>query len=693
MKYLKKSKHAFNRLYITLFVIFFFFLILLNKNIIQRSLITINLGSTYVSYLNEKAEFLNYFKQNQLPTVSLEMSSNNYVRMQQERSKMVSNFVLNGFQWNNDNIYYNLRYNDQNEINKAELKLFGLNPDHFRSSKGHSFRIRFKDAGKGYENKKFNFVNPRSRDFVTDPLINILYKDIFNGIKINYTPLKVLLNKSNYGIMLKEDFFDKYLIEDNNRRESLIFEVTKDSLYFNHKGEDNEFDALSRNLNNLYKSSYSEFLDLVDKEKLRGAMIISLIINDTHPLIDINLHWYFNSVNGLIEPILREGFVNKISLSHNFHKLSESNKLIQDVFVNNKSFFYENLFDDLVEIRRVILENEEYKKIKNQLSGYSKQIKEREKIILSNIDLIISEIEYNDSKDYETESIIIDSDTVISGEYVINKDQYLKIQEGVTIELDNANIRIYGGFQANGSPGNPIIIKNYKKGSGTIFFNSKEKILINNVHFKSLSNSFSNYDQPSSITFYESDSILISDSNFSSNLQGDDYLNFFRCKDVIISNSSFKNILNDAIDSDFSSVRINNLEFNKIGNDAIDGSGSIIDIENTSFEFVLDKSVSAGENSLFSISNSNFKNNEIGIVSKDGSEVTISNVTFLNNKLDFVSFIKKPYYGPSLSRINETLINKYLVESKSKILGIDSIQYSSDVESKLYGNIYGRSSD
>ena len=169
--------------------------------------------------------------------------------------------------------------------------------------------------------------------------------------------------------MLKEDFFDKYLIEDNNRRESLIFEVTRDSLYFNHKGEDDEFYALSRNLNNLYKSNYSEFLDLVDEEKLRGAMILSLIINDTHPLIDINLHWYFNSVNGLIEPILREGFVNQISLSHDFNKLLESNKLIQDVFINNKSFFYENLFDDLIDIRRVILENEEYNKLKHQLSG------------------------------------------------------------------------------------------------------------------------------------------------------------------------------------------------------------------------------------------------------------------------------------------------------------------------------------
>ena len=58
MKYLKKSKHTLNRLYIALFIIFFLFLILLNKNIIQRSLITINLGSTYVSYLNEKAEFI-----------------------------------------------------------------------------------------------------------------------------------------------------------------------------------------------------------------------------------------------------------------------------------------------------------------------------------------------------------------------------------------------------------------------------------------------------------------------------------------------------------------------------------------------------------------------------------------------------------------------------------------------------------
>ncbi len=48
---------------------------------------------------------------------------------------------------------------------------------------------------------------------------------------------RVNLNKSNYGIFLKEDFFDKYLIERNRRRESVIFEIVNDSLKPNYYGE------------------------------------------------------------------------------------------------------------------------------------------------------------------------------------------------------------------------------------------------------------------------------------------------------------------------------------------------------------------------------------------------------------------------------------------------------------------------
>ena len=80
-----------------------------------------------------------------------------------------------------------------------------MNPDHFRDVNGHSFRIKF-DGELGYGNKKVNFLNPRSRDFITDPLINIIYSKLYEGIGINYKPYRIILNKSNYGILYQEDF-------------------------------------------------------------------------------------------------------------------------------------------------------------------------------------------------------------------------------------------------------------------------------------------------------------------------------------------------------------------------------------------------------------------------------------------------------------------------------------------------------
>ena len=98
------------------------------------------------------------------------------------------------------------------------------------------------------------------------------------------------------------------------------------------------------------------------------------------------------------------------------------------------------------------------------------------------------------------------------------------------------------------------------------------------------------------------------------NLSGDDFLNFFRSNDIIIKSSYFKNILNDAIDSDFSNVTISNTIFDVIGNDAIDGSGSNLIVDQCKFSYVRDKAISAGEKSVVEVTNSLFMNNEIAVV-------------------------------------------------------------------------------
>ena len=187
MKYLKK-KNFFNKRLTVILSLLIIGILYLNKDIVQRSLITINLGSLYVELLNDKAEFLNFINGNNLKKISITMSPNNYVRMQKERSKMVSNYIKKGSQSNGKNNFFKSIYSEAGQEVDAEIKIFGMNPDHFRDSDAHSFRLKFKNSI-GFGKKKVNFLNPRSRDFITDQLLNIIFSKIYSGIQISYEPV------------------------------------------------------------------------------------------------------------------------------------------------------------------------------------------------------------------------------------------------------------------------------------------------------------------------------------------------------------------------------------------------------------------------------------------------------------------------------------------------------------------------
>ncbi len=694
MKYYKKAKTNISRIYILFFILVIIAIIFLTRDVLYRSLVTINLGSVYIELLNEKAEVINYLKNNEIKTVNISMSPNNYVRMQKERSSMVSNYVLKGNQWFGDNNYFKVRYNDGiSEDVKAEIKLFGMNPDHFRDSDGHSFRLRF-DGKQGFGDKKVNFLNPRSRDFITDPLLNIIYGKLYGGLKINYKPVRVVLNKSNYGIFYMEDFFDKYFIEQNQKRESLIFEISNDSIYYNHLGEDESFLEIGTKLDQMYHNDYDSFIDKFDINKIKALIVLASVINDEHPLSDINMHWYYNNVTGLIEPTIREGFV-KTTTSINIDKILANNTIINDIYNKhiNSDFLYD-MKSDLALIKEIILNDKDYNNLKNKMIGFGKKIDEKENIILENIDILSNQLK-NEEKTEEkiVNTIYINKDTTISGNYIVPKNTILKIREGVRIKLKNAYIKVFGEFRAIGTSNKPIIIEGIGRGSGTLFFNTEKSIIIQDVIFRNLTNANSGYNQPAAITFYECSSINILNSFFRGNLMGDDYINFFRSNNISINNATFMNVLYDAIDSDFSQLSIKNSTFEDIGNDAVDGSGSIIDIYNNSFYNVQDKAISAGEESFINISNSIFKLNEIALVSKDASKLISKNNLLENNIIDFASYKKKSFFGFPEAVFENTKIKNYLIEDNSIVEGLDTIIYTTNIESKLYGNLYGRASE
>ena len=699
MKYFKKNKQIQNKYFpVLFFIVIICFFVFSIRDTLSRSIFTVTLGSIYVELLNEKAEIINFLNKNKLNTVELQMSPNNYVRMQKERAKLVSNFIITGEQnISNKSNYYPVTVNDSNSKSKGEIKLFGMNPDHFRDSDGHSFRIKFK-GGSGYGNQKFNFINPRSRDFITDPLMNLIFKKLYKGIQISYEPVQLILNKINYGILYKESFFDKYLIENNQRRESVIFEIVGDSIHYNHLGEDDVFLPVANQIKYEYLNNYDLFLEKINLDLVKAVILFTIITKDSHPLGDYNLHWYFNPASGLYEPTYRENFAYPFKKDLNF-EIDEfgftGNKIIKDLYtLKLKDNYKSYIIDQLSKIDSFIKLDNDYKNLKNKMIGFSSNINNKEKIILENIKILKTRFDkekYTNVKNIP-EKIVINKDTIIEKNLTIKPNQELLIKKGVNLILLNSYVRIYGKFEALGEKNNPINIKGIGSKKGTIYFNTDKKININYVNFESLSNLNSTYSQPASITFYECNKIIINNSSFKNNKSGDDFLNFFRSKNSSITNSSFSNILSDALDSDFSELQLNGVTFDNIGNDGLDGSESFIKISNSYFSNVKDKAISAGEKSDVKVIKCEFINNEIALVVKDQSKLYSENNILINNRLDFTSFKKKKIFFHPSSNFIDTKIKNYLIEDKSKVLGLKNVVFVNDVESKLYGNLYGKAS-
>ncbi|MBT6448409.1 MAG: hypothetical protein HOK38_06670 [Flavobacteriaceae bacterium] len=268
----------------------------------------------------------------------------------------------------------------------------------------------------------------------------------------------------------------------------------------------------------------------------------------------------------------------------------------------------------------------------------------------------------------------------------INSGSSIIFSEEANLNFSNSSVYFVG------SKNKPIKILGVKNNS--IFFDNSD-VEILHAEFYNLSNyETEEITLPSAITFYNSKS-KIENSSFEGNLKGDDYINFYN-SNFIISNSKLNNTVADAIDSDFSSGTINGLVLDKIGNDGLDLSGSVVSINNSSWNRTYDKAISAGESSDIVIKNSKISNSELAIVVKDGSKLLGDKNLLINNKIDYAVFFKKNFYSSPILELTDFYEFENSLFQKGVILKVktkNKIKYIDDVESLLYGKIYGRASD
>ena len=130
----------------------------------------------------------------------------------------------------------------------------------------------------------------------------------------------------------------------------------------------------------------------------------------------------------------------------------------------------------------------------------------------------------------------------------------------------------------------------------------------------------------------------------------------------------------------------------------MDTSESNINVDFIDGTKVLDKVVSAGENSNLKIANVKIENSGVGLVSKDGSNLDIQKV-ILKEKVDLLgaNFIKKVEYDFAKLKISKIISEKsnltILVDGKSENnLPVEvnkKILSSTDIEKLMYGAVYG----
>jgi hypothetical protein len=148
----------------------------------------------------------------------------------------------------------------------------------------------------------------------------------------------------------------------------------------------------------------------------------------------------------------------------------------------------------------------------------------------------------------------------------------------------------------------------------------------------------------------------------------EDGLNLIRVNGNL-SSVAIKNVLSDAIDSDFSKLHFKNIKVNNAGNDCIDLSSGDYYIEHAELIKCMDKAISVGEKSNLTVEFSQISESNIGIAAKDSSVAKVNHVIANEVMTCFSSYNKKQeFWGGKITvKKHNCQSNKFFQEEGSLI--------------------------
>jgi len=258
---------------------------------------------------------------------------------------------------------------------------------------------------------------------------------------------------------------------------------------------------------------------------------------------------------------------------------------------------------------------------------------------------------------------------------IIPKNYQVLFEPGCQIDfIKNAAFISQSPVQMSGTPDLPILIQSSDQtGNGFTVLGAKEKSILRFVRFDNLNTlQRPDWTLTGAVNFYESDVDFLNCAFVNNHCE--DALNTIRSL-FVVHDCKISNTFADGFDADFCEGLIDNLSVEDAGNDAIDFSGSVINIKRIDIHRAGDKGISVGEEAQVNVTSAYINGANIGVASKDLSQLKINLVNMVNCETGFAGYQKKPEFGPATIEVKrygaEKVEQLYLLDKGSKLTLID----------------------
>lgn len=447
---------------------------------------------------------------------------------------------------------------------------------------------------------------------------------------------------------------------------------------------------------------------------------VSLALNAGHGLIPHNRVFYYNIFLDDFEPVYYDGDVK-------FKKFNNLSFFKEDIF--KLSFNKDYIFPYLKTIDSEKFEKQIYSKFRNRTilnnAEDDKFVKESLKILKTNILTLQNTVRiysnYIDYRKYSSKTINhyidriikhnIDQQHIIETylhensvefkylngtkknmtyENLSNLISEMKLFNGRSILIKNnvlpneiynlKNEKILDGYFVGSSsisviidsqkkrleiyqetPNDWILFKNVKLKNWNINFNGKKKT----IEEPNQDQRFNEFGMTGCLSFYNSN--FDTTTIYSKDASCEDSINIVSSRghiNKIIIEDSYQ----DALDLDFSNIKIDFAQISNAGNDCIDVSAGNYFFGNVKLYGCGDKGISVGEKSKFESLDIFIKNSKLAVSSKDLSTTTVKKAEFINVKECYQAIQKKQEFGGAIIKFKDSsCFGKNIIDSNSSL--------------------------